>query len=136
MVPWNTYFIPISYLLYWCKDFKNMQKIELPQEHFKGKPKQGKIMLPVGLKWLCHLNDSSEIHRDISISCTFLDKIGIKKHSQDFFLYSMTPKIVFESFHLKYWRLGKYFMLKILGSIRIVIFLNVSIQNIEIEKEF
>jgi hypothetical protein len=42
-----------------------------------------------------------------------------KKHCQDFFLYSMPPKIVFESFYLKYWRLGKYFMLKILGSRRI-----------------
>jgi hypothetical protein len=62
-----------------------MHKIELPQEHFKGKPKQVKIMLPIGLKWLAP-------------SCTFLNK----KHCQDFFLYSMPPKIVFESFYLKY----------------------------------
>ena len=84
----HTYFIPISYLFHTyfidAKILKICKKIELPQEHFKGKPKQGKIMLPVGLKWLCHLNDSSEIHRDISISCTFLDKIGIKNTVKTF----------------------------------------------------
>jgi hypothetical protein len=48
------------------------QEILYPPWLFEGRPRQGKKLLPGWLDWLSYLAGSSKSHREISISCIFL----------------------------------------------------------------
>ena len=57
----------------WWGDSRNMEEIEFSRWLFEGRPRQGKIVLPDGLNWLCYFAGSSKSHRENSISCIFLE---------------------------------------------------------------
>ena len=50
-----------------------MEEIEFSRWLFKGRPRQGKNVLPDGLNWLCYFAGSSKSHRENSITCIFLE---------------------------------------------------------------
>ena len=74
-----------------------MEEIEFSRWLFEGRSRQGKNMLPDGLKWLCYFAGSSKSHRENSISFIFLEspQVDIKnvvKSSKHFFGYFNTLK--------------------------------------------
>ena len=80
-----------SFMSTWWGDSKNMEEIEFSRWLLKGRPRQGKSLLPDGLNWLCYFTGSSKSHLENSISCIFLEsphQLGMKdvvKSSKHFF---------------------------------------------------
>ena len=70
-----------------------MEEIEFSRWLFKGRPRQGKNVLPDGLNWLCYFTGGSKSHLENSIYFIFLesphqvDMKNIVKSSKHFFGY-------------------------------------------------
>jgi hypothetical protein len=73
-----------------------MEEIEFSRWLFEGRLRQGKIVLPNGLNWLCYFACSSKSNRENSISFIFLesplqvDMKNVVKCWKDFLSYFTT----------------------------------------------